>query len=96
MTPSAQSSDMTATEPEEHTPESITHDHPVPADQMKRYSVDRDPHSEYDVASYVEGQAPDEEVQHVEQIKREIVLGDAPTTVSMDISVDSGISALRH
>ena len=25
---------------------------------------------------YVEGQAPDEEVQHVERVKREIVLGD--------------------
>src|SRR4030095_16477567 len=40
------------------------------------YSVDRDPHSEQDIASYVEGQARDEVVQHVERVKREIVLGD--------------------
>ena len=47
----------------------------VPADKLSQYSVDRDPHSEMDIARYVEGEAPDENVKHVEWIKREIVLG---------------------
>jgi len=50
--------------------------HSIPAQELARYSVDSDPHSEGDIASYVEGQAPDETVQHVEKIKQEIVLGD--------------------
>ncbi len=54
----------------------VVHDHPVPASELGRYSVDRDPHSEQDIASYVEGQAQDEVVQHVERVKREVVLGD--------------------
>lgn len=54
----------------------VVHDHPVPASELSRYSVDRDPHSELDIATYVEGQARDETVQHVERVKREIVLGD--------------------
>ena len=50
---------------------------PLPADQLKRYSVDRDPDSEQDIAHYVEGQSRGEEtVQHVEKIKTETVLGD--------------------
>ncbi|WP_306480742.1 hypothetical protein [Limnobacter sp.] len=57
--------------------ECVVHDHPVPPSELGRYSVDRDPHSEQDIANYVEGQAPDESVQHVERVKREIVLGDA-------------------
>lgn len=56
--------------------ECVVHDHPVPASELARYSVDRDPHSERDIANYVEGQARDEIVQHVERVKREIVLGD--------------------
>lgn len=48
----------------------------VPPEELSRYSVERDLHSENDIASYVEGQARDETVQHVERIKREIVLGD--------------------
>lgn len=67
---------MTITGPEKQPDECVVHDHPVPASQLGRYSVDRDPHSEHDIASYVEAQAPDEEVQHVERVKREIVLGD--------------------
>ena len=50
--------------------------HSIPAEELARYSVDSDPHSESDIASYVEGQAPDETVQHVEKIKQEIVLAD--------------------
>ena len=58
------------------TDDCIVHDHPVPPEELARYSVDRDPYSEADIACYVEGQAPDEEVQHVERIKTEVVLGD--------------------
>ena len=57
--------------------ECVIHTHPVPPGELGRYSVDGDPHSEMDIASYVEIEAPDENVQHVEKIKREIVLGDA-------------------
>jgi len=56
--------------------ECVIHTHPVPPSELDRYSIDSDPHSETDIASYVEGQAPDEIIQHVERIKREIVLGD--------------------
>ncbi len=57
--------------------ECVIHTHPVPSGELGRYSVDSDPHSEKDIAGYVEIEAPDENVQHVEKIKREIVLGDA-------------------
>jgi len=50
--------------------------HPVPAPELAQYSVERDPHSEQDIANYVQGQARDETVQHVEKIKHEVVLGD--------------------
>jgi hypothetical protein len=53
----------------------IIHDHPVPPDEMARYTFERDPHAERDIANYVEGQARDETVQHVEKIKVEYVLG---------------------
>jgi hypothetical protein len=56
--------------------ECVVHDHPVPASELGRYSVDRDPHSELDISNYVHGQAQDETVQHVERVKREIVLGE--------------------
>lgn len=56
--------------------ECVVHTHPLPASELDRYSVDSDAHSEMDIASYVEGQARDETVQHVERIKREIVLGE--------------------
>jgi hypothetical protein len=54
----------------------VVHNHPVPAEKLSQYSIERDPYSEADIASYIQGQAPDEDVQHVERIKREIVLGD--------------------
>lgn len=54
----------------------VAHAHPIPADELGRYSMDRDSHSEMDIARYVEGQASDESVQHVERIKVETILGD--------------------
>jgi hypothetical protein len=50
-------------------------DHPVPADQLDRYSPERDYDAEKDIADYVEGQARDETVQHVERVKTEYVMG---------------------
>jgi len=67
---------MTTSDPAKPETECVVHDHPVPASELGRYSVDRDPHSEQDIASYVEGQARDEVVQHVERVKCEVVLGD--------------------
>lgn len=55
--------------------ECITPATPVPTAALGRYSVDRDPDSEEDVAGYVAGQALGEEVQHVERVKSEFVLG---------------------
>lgn len=66
----------------------IVHDHPVPPEELGRYSIDRDPYSESDIASYVEGQAPDEEVRHVERIKTEVVLGDVYEM--WDVTTDIG------
>lgn len=57
--------------------ECIVHTHPIPAGELSRYSVDGDEHSEGDIYNYISGQAPDEEIQHVERIKKEVVLGDA-------------------
>ena len=56
--------------------ECIIHDHPILAAELSRYSIERDVHSERDIANYVEGQAPDEAIHHVELIKREVVVGD--------------------
>ena len=50
--------------------------HAVPAGELAQYSVERDPHSEKDIADYVEGETRDEIVQHVEKVKQEVVLGD--------------------
>lgn len=66
----------------------VIHSHPVPADELDRYSIDSDPHSEMDIARYVEGQARDESVQHVERIKTEIVLGTAYEI--WDVITDTG------
>lgn len=49
---------------------------PLAADDLARYSPNRDPDSEKDIALYVEGQSRgDEVVQNVELIKTEIVVG---------------------
>lgn len=62
---------------------------PMPADQLARYGVDRDPDSEQDIADYVEGQCRgDETVQHVEKIKTAIVLGDKYEM--WDVTTDKG------
>lgn len=66
--------------------ECVVHTHPVPPGELDRYSIDSDPHSEMDIATYVEGQAKDEDVQHVERIKQEIVLGD--TYEIWDVTTD--------
>ena len=49
---------------------------PLPPQEISRYQVDRDPHSENDISNYVNTQAPDETVLHVEKIKQETVIGD--------------------
>ena len=56
--------------------ECVVPSHAVPAEELARYSVEPDPHSEKDIADYVESQARDETVQHVEKVKQEVVLGD--------------------
>ena len=48
----------------------------VPPEELGRYMVERDPHSEKDIARYVELEANDETVKHVEKVKKEVVLGD--------------------
>jgi len=50
-------------------------DHPLPPDQLGRYSPVRDFHAENDIAEYVISQARDETVQNVERVKTEYVLG---------------------
>lgn len=55
--------------------ECVVPDHPVPAEEVGRYSVERDPAAEQDITNYVHGQARDETVQHVERVKTEYVLG---------------------
>jgi hypothetical protein len=50
---------------------------PPSPEELAKYSQARDPDAEQDIANYVEGQARDETVRHVEKIKTEYVLGDA-------------------
>ena len=51
-------------------------DHPLPADQLGRYSPERDFYAEKEIAEYLEGQARGEEtVQNVERVKTEYVIG---------------------
>jgi hypothetical protein len=52
-------------------------DHPLPADQLGRYSPVRDYYAEKDIAEYVVSQARDETVHNVERVKTEYVMGDA-------------------
>ncbi len=51
-------------------------DHPLPPDQLGRYSPARDFYAENDIAEYVLTQARDETVQNVERVKTEYVMGD--------------------
>jgi hypothetical protein len=50
--------------------------HVILAEELGRYSVERDPHREQDIADYVESQARDETIIHVERVKEEVVLGE--------------------
>lgn len=50
---------------------------PVPAGELGRYSAESDPHSESDIADYVNSQTLDQTVLHVEKIKEAIVLDEA-------------------
>ncbi len=59
----------------DNTEDCVIHDHPVPPEQLSRYSVERDPYSESDIASYVKSQVSDESIQHVERVKKDVVLG---------------------
>lgn len=62
--------------PDKSDDDCVVHSHPIPPSELSDYCVDRDPHSEQDIAGYVEVEARDEQVQHVEKIKEEIVVGD--------------------
>jgi hypothetical protein len=57
--------------------ECVVHDHHVPPEEVGRYSVERDPVAEQDIANYIHGQARDEAVQHVELVKTEYIMGDS-------------------
>lgn len=48
---------------------------PLPPKELGPYTVGRDPDRERDIARYVESQARDETVEHVELVKTEIILG---------------------
>jgi hypothetical protein len=61
---------------------------PIPAELLRRYSIERDPFAEQDIADYVLSQAHDEEVRHVERVKREVVMGD-PYDM-WDVTTDKG------
>jgi hypothetical protein len=61
---------------------------PVPAEALAKYAVDRDLHSENDIARYVELEAEDEVVKHVEKVKTEVVLGDSYD--AWDVTTDKG------
>ena len=56
--------------------ECVIHDHPVPPEELGRYSISRDAAAEEDIADYVHSQARDEVVQHVERVKIEHILGE--------------------
>lgn len=68
---------MPSPEPEDQSSDDcVIHDHPVPPEEVRRYSTDRDPDAEQDIANYVHGQAQDEVVKHVEKIKSEYIMGE--------------------
>ncbi|MFN7121783.1 MAG: hypothetical protein ACK4NM_07095 [Hydrogenophaga sp.] len=63
-------------------------DHPIPPELLRRYSVDRDPFAEQDIADYVHSQADDEVVSHVERVKSEAVMGEIYEM--WDVTTDRG------
>lgn len=48
---------------------------PMPAEELGRYNLERDPESEQDIARYVEKEAPGEQVHNVERVKSEFLVG---------------------
>lgn len=68
--------------------ECVVHTHPIPPDEVARYSAIRDPYLEQDISLYVEGQARGETVQHVEKIKTEYIIGEAYEI--WDVTTDQG------
>lgn len=66
----------------------VVHNHPLPPEEIGRYSPVRDADSEQDIANYVHGQAHDEIVQHVEKVKTEYVMGVAHDI--WDVTTDRG------
>jgi hypothetical protein len=48
----------------------------LPAEELGKYSVERDPHLEREIARYIELEAEDEIVKHVEKVKNEVVIGE--------------------
>lgn len=48
----------------------------VPPEELHKYLSESDPHSAQDIARYVEIEARDEDVLHVERVKTEVILGD--------------------
>ncbi len=54
---------------------SLPPDHPLPPDQLGRYSPERDFYAETEIAEYVMAEAQDETIQHVERVKIEYVVG---------------------
>src|SRR5690242_5757790 len=56
--------------------ECVVQSHPIPADIIDRYGVSNDSHARQDIATYVQFEARDETVLHVEMVRREIVLGE--------------------
>jgi hypothetical protein len=56
--------------------ECVVPQHSVPPEELSRYSPKRDPHSEADIAQYVEIEAGGEAVKHVEKVKEEVVVGE--------------------
>ncbi len=49
---------------------------PIPPSEIARYSADRDPDAEADIAHYVELEARDEIVQHVERVRTDFIMGE--------------------
>ena len=48
----------------------------IPPEELHKYLSESDPHSAQDIARYVEIEANDETVLHVEKVKTEVILGD--------------------
>jgi hypothetical protein len=61
---------------------------PIPPELVATYSPVRDQHRERDIAQYIEGQAKDETVKHVEKVKEEFVMGERYEV--WDVTTDKG------